>query len=607
MATHPSDSYPDVTVSSPTKSDSKLLGGGVYKSILPSVTDKEFHKKINKLFGSYYVPKKKKTFKQICYPEKYELQLPQKFLSKYINPNTPYKGILVFHQIGSGKTCTSIRIAEAWKEHRKVIVVVPASLIGNYRNELRSMCAGNNYLTPKERTDLKKYHPMSKEYGDIIKRSDERINEYYTIYSYNKFIKLAENNELKLRNSVLIIDEIQNMISDDGKYYDVLLNVIESAPKELRVVLLSATPIFDKPLEIALTLKLLRMENPMPTGTEFEHMFIEEKKLRNGESVYLAKNLDLFKEMTKGYISYFRGAEPSSFPELKLFYSKCIMSDFQYRAYATVMGKEDREKKFHDYVKAVRLVRSGDIVKLPNNFFIGTRIVSNISFPNNDIDEKGLESLTKYKILNHLDMYSTKFHKIMTKINRCHGKVFVYSAFRGYGGLESFIKVLDMFGYKNCETHGEGRKRYGIFSGDENGDAKERIKAIYNRSENIYGDKLKILLLSPAAKEGLSLYNVKQVHILEPYWNSSRIAQILGRAVRYCSHKALPPEERIVKAYIYIAVHPNEKETVDEYIAKLAHKKSRLTQEFENALKETAVDCELFENINHLDGLTCET
>ena len=101
-------------------------------------------------------------------------------------------------------------------------------------------------------------------------------------------------------------------------------------------------------------------------------------------------------------------------------------------------------------------------------------------------------------------------------------------------------------------------------------------------------------------------YNVRQLHILEPYWNFSRIAQILGRAVRYCSHKALPEDQRNVNAYIYIATHPNEGETVDQYIAKLAHNKSMIIQDFENALKESAVDCQLFKNMNHIGHLKCE-
>jgi hypothetical protein len=281
------------------------------------------------------------------------------------------------------------------------------------------------------------------------------------------------------------------------------------------------------------------------------------------------------------------------------------MGDFQYRAYATVMGNEDRGNRFKEYNKT-RLIRSGDIVKLPNNFFIGTRMVSNIAFPNNDINIDGLGSLTKYQVKNNLDKYSIKFYKILKKVGKCHGKVFIYSTFRSFGGLESLIKILELSGYKDYEKHGEGRRRFGVFSGDENLAQKERIKEIYNRDDNIYGNKLKILLLSPAAREGLSLYNVKQLHILEPYWNFSRISQILGRAVRYCSHKALPEEQRVVDAYIYIATHPNEKETVDQYIAKIARKKSKIIQEFEDALKESAVDCQLFKNMNHLGVLKCE-
>lgn len=572
----------------------------------PNVNDDDFYKKISKKYKNYSVPKKKKSFNKICYPKSYELQIPQLFLPKYINPNTKYRGVLVFHQIGSGKTCTSIRIAEAWKNKRRIIVVVPASLIGNYRNELRSLCAGQNYLKDSERKLLKTYHPLSSEYKEIIKKSDERIDKVYKIYSYNKFIDYAENGELKLNNTLLIIDEIQNMVSDDGKYYTILSDTLNNSPKDLRVILLSATPMFDKPNEIALTLNLLRLPETVPIGNDFDKLFINENIRKNGKVSYHAKNLDIFKKMIKGYVSYFRGADPISFPELKLKYVKCTMSDFQYRAYATVMGREDRGEQFQNYKKGVRLITDGDVVKLPNNFFIGSRIVSNIAFPNNDIGFDGLDSLTEKKISDHLDKYSIKFRKIINKIEKCHGKVFVYSTFRSFGGLESFIKVLDSLGYKNYEKFGDGRRRYGIFSGDENIAEKERVKDIFNRDDNIYGDKLKILLLSPAAREGLSLYNVRQLHILEPYWNFSRIAQILGRAVRYCSHKALPEDQRIVNAYIYISVHPNEEETVDQYIAKLAHKKSIVIQEFENALKECAVDCSLFENINHLNSLKCD-
>src|SRR5690606_22372405 len=129
------------------------------------------------------------------------------------------------------------------------------------------------------------------------------------------------------------------------------------------------------------------------------------------------------------------------------------------------------------------------------------------------------------------------------------GKVFVYSGFKEYGGIKSFTRVLEAYGYKNYAKHGEGLKRYAVWSGDENMKTKDEIKHIYNQKDNLYGKKLKILMLSPSAKEGLSLTAVRQVHILEPYWNQSRLDQIIGRASRYCSHKDLPEEERNVMVY----------------------------------------------------------
>ena len=70
----------------------------------PSINDKKFYKKINSKFKTYKINKTSNSLKKICFPKEYKLQIPQKFLSKYINPKTPYTGVLVFHRLGSGKT-----------------------------------------------------------------------------------------------------------------------------------------------------------------------------------------------------------------------------------------------------------------------------------------------------------------------------------------------------------------------------------------------------------------------------------------------------------------------------------------------------------------------
>ena len=98
---------------------------------------------------------------------------------------------------------------------------------------------------------------------------------------------------------------------------------------------------------------------------------------------------------------------------------------------------------------------------------------------------------------------------------------------------------------------------------------------------------------TPSIKEGISLLRVQQVHIIEPYWNMSRILQIIGRAVRFCSHKDMPKHKRLVEIYLYLATYSNEK-TIDEYIWSLAKKKHKLISQFEHILKETAFDCQIF-------------
>jgi hypothetical protein len=560
----------------------------------PNIADKDFYKKINTIFDDYKIPKKKKTFNEICMPKKFELQLPQEFLAEFLNPITPYKGVLVYHRIGAGKTCTAVRIGEEFKKKRKILVVLPASLKGNFRTELRSNCAGDEYITANERKQLSKLHPSSDEYKEIIKTSDKRIDKYYQIFSYNKFIERIQNNEIRLTNTLLIIDEIQNMVSEEGTYYTELYKLIKKSPQDLRLVLLSATPMFDKPSELGLTINLLRPDTPFPVGTEFDKKFIQIKKMASGDYKVTTKNLDKFKEIVKGYISFFRGAPEYVFPEMKIKYVKCVMSDFQHASYKAILRNEQSDNSG----KKKKVNKNLNVSELPNNFFIGTRYVSNIVFPNKKVGDDGLESFTKLKILNGLEKYSTKFFNIINRIKRASGKVFIYSSFKEYAGLKSFIKVLEAYGYSNYADYGEGTKRFAIWSGDEDINYKEEIKTVFNMPNNLNGSKLKIILGSSSIKEGVSFKGVRQVHIIDPYWNLPRLEQVIGRASRFCSHKDLPEEKRNVKVYIYLSIHESEQETIDQYIYKLSMRKNKLVSEFERAIKESAIDCELNYNAN---------
>jgi superfamily II DNA or RNA helicase len=573
----------------------------------PDTTNDNFYSKITDIFNEYKVPKKIKSLEEICMPKSFNLQLPQKFLENFMSPKTPYKGILVYHRIGAGKTCTAVRIGEKWKKHKRIVVVVPASLKGNFRNELRSLCAEDNYLKDSERKQLSTLHPNDKKYKDIIKLSDDRIDKYYEIYSYNKFVDLINAKKLNLKNTLLIVDEVQNMVSEEGSFYSSLYDAIHNAPKDLRIVLLSATPMFDKPNEIALTMNLLRIPDEFPTGRNFDKLFIKTKKKEDGTYAHKVVNIDLFKEMTKGYISFFRGAPPHVFPKMTIKYVNCEMKRFQYEAYLRVLKNEEVQDS-KKILKAT--MRDLNVTDLPNNFYIGTRMISNVVFPNKKLGAAGLKSLTYDRIITELHKYSIKFYEIMTRIENCSGKIFVYSAFKEFGGIKSFIKVLEAYGYSDYIKSGDGTKRFAVLSGDENIATKERIKAVFNMKNNLMGKRLKIVIGSPATKEGISFSAVRQVHILEPYWNKSRLDQIIGRASRFCSHKDLPEEKRNVKVYVYIATHKKILRSIDEHMYTLITQKSKIINSFEKAIKESAIDCNLNKNanvdVNRREDIICD-
>lgn len=542
----------------------------------PDIKDPQFQKQIENKFKQFKITKQA-SFREMCYPDSFQLQKPQQFVAKFIAPGAPYKGVLLFHKIGAGKTCAAVRIAEAWKERRRVIFVVPASLVGNLYKELRSECTGTEYMTNKERGRMAKMDPTSKEYAEAVAGFNRKIDKTYKIFSYHKFV--AVHRKLNLENSVLIIDEVQNIISEEGLFYRVFNRVIQNAPPSLRVVLMSATPIFDKPIEIALTLNLLRPKEPLPVRGMFNEMFIE----RVGDT-YRMKNEKVFRDHIRGLISFYQGAPDYTFPTKDLRVVKCHMSRFQWQCYQAVETQE-----------ASKIFK--DILKLPNNFMIGPRILSNVAFPNRQTSRGGLESFAGSALdMEHLGKYSVKFHKIMGKVRKLTGTAFVYSNFKEHGGIASLIKVLEHHGYKDLLSDGPGKKRFALWSGDETQEQKEMIRSVFNDCKNKDGSMCKVILGTPAIREGVSLLRVKQVHVMEPYWNISRLEQVIGRAVRFCSHRDVPKSERLVKVYIYIATAPKHIDyvTVDEHIYNMAVSKEKLIQQFYEVMKKSAIDYNLF-------------
>lgn len=131
-------------------------------------------------------------------------------------------------------------------------------------------------------------------------------------------------------------------------------------------------------------------------------------------------------------------------------------------------------------------------------------------------------------------------------------------------------------------------RKFIIFEGDN-----ERRKKVIDEFNN--NPDIDIICISTAGSEGISLKNVRDVFILEPYWNINRIVQVIGRARRICSHKNLPEDERKVKVYKFMAIHPTELKSTDTMIDNLSKNKKALIEDITSVFEMIAIDCPLLQ------------
>jgi hypothetical protein len=139
-------------------------------------------------------------------------------------------------------------------------------------------------------------------------------------------------------------------------------------------------------------------------------------------------------------------------------------------------------------------------------------------------------------------------------------------------------------------------------------------------TNNYLGEVIKVFMITASGAEGINLENTRFVHIAEPYWHPVRIEQVIGRARRICSHKNLPEDLRNLKVFLYLAKMSDEQKlnernieltnsdngkTTDEYLFELAAKKAEINKQILNAVKETAMDCSLYNKSNTTENLVC--
>jgi hypothetical protein len=270
--------------------------------------------------------------------------------------------------------------------------------------------------------------------------------------------------------------------------------------------------------------------------------------------------------------------------------------------------------------------------------------------------EKTLQKLDtereKYLLLDDKDKlikYSPKYNSILKKVNEINGLAFIYTEYRTLEGIATLEIVLRANGYAPFILQRNGddmvqvfeneddvdKPKYAMWGGDEemsdiirkvyNNDFEEIPKSLKSQLEksgknNLRGDILKVLLTTKTGAEGIDLHNVRQVHVVEPFWNPVRVKQVKGRAVRVGSHVQLPPKDRTVEIFTYLAKIDKAQLKSDKQIADdsnglssdqvlfdISNRKLEVMEEFLKLIKEVSVDCNLNleETSDETEKLSC--
>ena len=583
----------------------------------------------------------------------FKLQSNQRFLRRVMSPESPTRNLLMVHGTGVGKTCTAIQIAEEYIvrpefQDKRVLILANPSIQENFKTQifdisrvsvdadgllLSKQCTGRRYLDMIQRSQSESLRYTDKASQQrVMTLANKIISEFYEFIGYITFANMIDRQKLISKtpndmkkwihdtfdNRLIIIDEAHNLKetteSEANKLVAIAIEQILKTANGVSLVLLTATPMYDKFDEILYYFNLFLWNERKLDTTKLikpSEIFTEKGEFKEG------KETD-FRRWCQDYVSFVRGENPFTFP-------------FRLPPPDNIIALPDRTNDI-----------TGAPIKVPRKYLTLTRsFVSKLQedaikdltvkavsdsrlicvYPDNKSFRETFNKVERsYKYNGEqflapskVSLYSSKFGLIMSTIQSTKGIVFVYSNVVE-SGAQLFAMCLEEHGFEPysgnrllSETSGETKRgsagKYVLFTSDiTDSDIKKALVAL-KRPENADGSDIRVVIASPKVSEGVDFRNVRQIHVLDPWFNMSRIEQVLGRGMRTCSHSGLPFEEQNCTVYLHVCRYPepSTKETVDEYIYRtFVEEKAVRIAKVKRAVMESAMDCDLQQSVNTL-------
>jgi hypothetical protein len=697
----------------------------------------------------------------------FELTPVQRIVSRFMSPRTPYMGLLLFHGVGVGKTCSAVTIAEQFLDvspKSQVIVVLPQALKDNFRRTIFDAdkmrwvpdadgvqtgewsvagCTGSAYL---ERMDL-----MNNPDERLVRyKIDESRRDRYRIVGYQSFanwiekklkesipagltdagVRRAKEDEILRKlfsDRLIIIDEAHNLrdtSADEGeevvvpgetaavgeaaenaggKALNPFLKRIVLNAEGLRLVLMTATPMYNSAPEILLLLNYLIMND---TKREISALKMSDYFDANGALTPDVEKRTLMSSRIRRYVSYMRGENPFTFP-LRLKPVDAVADPVA--AWPTVSASKKPVAFTPEEAEALRSMpfvftepisgspvaialreatsraqlpdEEGGAVKSRDAMLDARMQMANLTYPNGMAGPMGWESFFQSEIDNRfahklrvyrprpdsdldavfqgagLQAHAPKIHRVVDSVTKAQGISFVYSRYIKSGALPLAV-ALERAGFQRRLADGRlapvltgvtpvapvcaicGRTQaagdhsahpfrpaaYVLLTSEE--DISPGFSNLVQQAATWpddpewgpLGGNVKVVIGSQVASEGLDLKCIREMHVLDAWYHMNRIDQIVGRAIRYCSHSALRavesrqglPPMALNNCLIYLhAVRGAEEggeesvsnaagrrllpayESADMYAYRIAVGKALKVGEVQRLIKQHAWDCNL--------------
>lgn len=662
----------------------------------------------------------------------------QRLVARFLHPMTPYRGLLLNHGVGVGKTCSAITVAETFLEimpQHCVYILAPQSIADGFKktifdvNRLRPTTKADYSLTGErwaspQCTGMTYLHltgtAAAETRDEIVKEVDKAVRTRYNIMGYlafanwvqrkfNAISPLVVGKARKDRESqiltqlfadhLIIVDEAHNLRDSDGvidteepadddvdvvqtsdaaqgKKLTPILKQIVRTVEGLRLMLMTATPMYNTAFEILFLLNLLSAND-----TKDESLQLKERDVFKADGGFIAGGEEKLAKIAKRYVSYMRGENPNTFPlRLTPPESAGFTSFFENYPEISISRKEGAVKlKVTSAMSAaeretmtntlkvfktlplivtdvntttpVGALLSSTLEKHANppkeveasavsTFLLGqTMQIGNITYPAGVFGTRGWEAymheesvLVKGKTISQftwtpivpeggeaptlesvfvgdgLKAHAPKIDRIVKSIKKAKGMSFIYSRYVKGGALPIAV-ALELAGWCRILADGtpapllkqDGKKTYKHYyilltsnEGYSGGAVQELVKyaTTFKDVDEANGKKVKAIIGSQVASEGLDLKCIREIHLLDGWYHLNRIEQIEGRGVRFCSHVMLPMSERNCLIYLHVINIPKY-ESADLYAYRIAVRKALPIGQVSRLMKINAWDCML--------------